>query len=131
MKIIDYILISLWLIKEKLKGKREFIQIPSSKEDNLESYTKSFFGYGVHIYVERICYQCTYSNTLFKKQKYVTFKVHSVMDSEAPELIRQAWNVTYTFPKMLPTFMPLAYHLERAVDSYAELVVRKNLTNVE
>lgn len=119
--------ISLYLLLEKLKGPKKLRLIPTQEHDYLKVVAKCFFGYQVEITVRRLRYECTYDNPFFKRTEYLTYEVYSSVEEGAPENIKSAFKDRYHFPKMLPSWMPVKYHMERAVDSYLDMILQHGI----
>lgn len=128
--IFNSVLTYIFLLCEKAKGGKQLIPLPKTSEDTLIVKAKAFFGYTVEIKVERVVYDCVYENKFFSKKQFITFDVSSTVADDAPVQIKEAFKDVYTFPRMLPKFVPVEYHMERAVNSYIDMVIRSSIKDV-
>lgn len=124
---VNNLLTRIALTTERFKGGKTMSLLPSTPEDILIVKAKSVFGYAVEIKVKRLVYSCVYNNPLFSKKQFMTFEVSSVMSVEAPQTIKQAFNQNHIFPKMLPTFVPVKHHMDRAVNAYLDMIIHSSI----
>lgn len=123
-QLLNVILTKLYFTLEHLKGGKKLVLLPSQKDDIVLVRAKYFFDYSLEIRVRRLVYICTYENACFKSKRFTTFEVSSIVDKNMPERLQKAFSKTYTFPRMLPEFIPLNKHMERAVNSYLDMIIK-------
>lgn len=129
--LINSILVKLYFALEHLKGGKKLMPLPSNEEDILLVKAKYFFDYTLEIKVKRLVYVCSYENTFFKSKRFTTFEVSSKVDELTPDAIRKAFSKTYIFPRMLPEFIPLNKHMERAVNAYLDMIINDSVKDKE
>lgn len=125
------LLTACYLFYERLKGPKTLTLLPTKESDYLLVQAKSFFGYTVEIRVKRVLYECTYANRWFGNTYYMTFEVTGSVRDVAPVEIVSAFSRTFHFPRMLPSYVPLEFHLERAVNSYVDMVLQQGIRDCQ
>lgn len=125
--ILRQVGIFLFVTIEKLKGSKELILLPPVDDDFTTVTVKTFFGYTVEIKVRRRVFRCVYKSKWYKQNDYITFEVNAELSDDAPIAIKKAFSKTYTFPKMIPKYIPVKYHMERAVNSYMDMIICDNI----
>lgn len=118
--------IKLYLFLDSLKGSRKLE--PVKLVDPIFTVkAHTFFNYNLELKVIRHMYTCHYTNPLFKPKSFVTFTVEAKVDDTAPKNVKDAFKEPYTFPSMLPDYIPLEEHVDRAIDAYLDTVIHYSI----
>lgn len=126
-KLLDTIRSKIYFGIERLKGIRMTTRLSPKEEDVLNVKVKTIFDYKLEITVIRISYLRTYSRKYFKSKTFYSFEVVGKVSDDAPSGIKQAFNQRYYFPRMMPSYVSLEKHLERAVSDYLDMVIQRGI----
>lgn len=120
---------SLFLLIERIKGEKEFIEIKSPHQALGFLVGRNVMGYAISIYCQKIKYRNTYKSRLVPDHHYKLYRVFSTVTSQAPEELIKACELDIPIPALLPFFFTDAEQRDAAIDAYVAMLIQEVQNN--